>query len=117
MFSRRFLKFYMNPAARGGWDYGATVASRVASIENHRVRGNVTLVEEFERSPARRARYADSLQELLAEAKRLGVRLVIENHTGNEGLFVTPEDFFGLVSNYEHDGLGACWDTGHTVDW
>ena len=68
---------------------------------------------EPDRPPARRALYADSLQRLLAEATQLEVRLVIENHTGREGLFVTPDDFFGLLTTYGLDGLGACWDTGH----
>lgn len=64
-------------------------------------------------SSARRALFADSLHGLLDEAKRLGVCLAIENNTHKVGLFVTPDDFFGLVATYGLDDLRACWDTGH----
>lgn len=61
----------------------------------------------------RRAMYANSLRELLGEAKQLGLRLAIENHTDEWGFFVTPEDFFGLIATDDLAELGACWDTGH----
>lgn len=68
---------------------------------------------ERDTSSARRTLYAGSLQGLLTEARRLGIRLAIENHTDEWGLFVTPDDFLSLVATYGLEGLDACWDTGH----
>lgn len=62
---------------------------------------------------ARHARYAESLARLLDAAAGLGCRIAIENHTRDEALFVTPDDFLRLAAAPGLDTLGACWDTGH----
>jgi sugar phosphate isomerase/epimerase len=61
----------------------------------------------------RHARYAEALARLLDAGAGLGCRIAIENHTQDEALFVTPDDFLGLAAAPGLDALGACWDTGH----
>ena len=62
---------------------------------------------------ARRLWLADALAQLLEAATPLGCRVAIENHTREEGMFVTPDHFRDLVADRRLDELGACWDTGH----
>jgi sugar phosphate isomerase/epimerase len=62
---------------------------------------------------ARRSLYADSLHRLLRAADRMALTLAIENQPRDGAAFTTPEDFLGLVRDYDLPGLGACWDTGH----
>lgn len=73
-------------------------------------------VRRVSRDPEERQRrqnlLAGSLRELLEDAARLELRLVIENHPW-WSLFETPADFEELVAAYDLAGLGACWDTGH----
>lgn len=59
----------------------------------------------------RTALLGDALRGLLADASRLGLRLVIENH--RTGFFVSPADFLRLAGDPRLAELGACWDTGH----
>ncbi len=73
-------------------------------------------VRKVSREPAERRRrqalLAETLQDLLAEADLLGLRLVIENHQW-WSLFEFPADFHDLIAAHPLPGLGACWDTGH----
>lgn len=66
-----------------------------------------------EERAARQAVLAANAARLQEDADRLGLRLVIENHSWPEAVFKTPQDFLALAGRPGLDRLGACWDTGH----